>query len=44
MAYAEIGFSGVIPKDGSPPEEIAAFLAELHAIGGLPTLDKSEKS
>jgi len=44
VAYAEISFSGTMPKDGAPAEEIAALLAELHAIGGLPTLSKSDKS
>jgi chromosome partitioning protein len=43
VAYAEISFSGTMPKDGAPAEEIAALLAELHAIGGLPTLSKSDK-
>ncbi len=44
VAYAEISFSGTMPKDGSPAEEIAALLAELHAVGGLPTLSKFGKS
>jgi chromosome partitioning protein len=38
VAYAEIGFAGTLPKDGTAAEEIAAFLAELHEVGGLPNL------
>jgi chromosome partitioning protein len=44
VAYAEISFAGTMPKDGGPAEEIAALLAELHAVGGLPNLSKSDKS
>jgi chromosome partitioning protein len=44
VAYAEISFSGTMPKDGAPAEEIAALLAELHAAGGLPNLSKVGKS
>jgi chromosome partitioning protein len=44
VAYAEISFSGTMPKDGAAAEEIAALLAELHAVGGLPNLNKSGKS
>jgi chromosome partitioning protein len=44
VAYAEIGFSGALPKEGTPAEEIATLLAELHAAGGIPTLSKSGKT
>lgn len=44
VAYAEIGFSGLLPKDGTAAEEIAALLAELRTVGGLPTLSKSGKT
>jgi chromosome partitioning protein len=36
VAYGEISFSGALPKDGAPAEEVAALLAELQAAGGLP--------
>lgn len=44
VAYAEIGFSGLLPQDGTAAEEIAALLAELRTVGGLPTLSKSGKT
>ena len=43
VAYAEIGFSGSLPKDGAPAEEIAALLDEL-ATCGLSTLGKTDKT
>ena len=36
VAYAEIGFTGAVPKDGAPGKEVAALLAELRAAGGIP--------
>lgn len=44
VAYAEISFSGTLPKDGTAAEEITALLAELHAAGGFPTLSKFDKA
>jgi chromosome partitioning protein len=40
VAYGEIGFSGVLPLEGSPAAEIAALIAELHEGGWLPPLRK----
>lgn len=36
VAYAEIGFTGVVPAEGVAEKEIAALLAELRAAGGIP--------
>jgi chromosome partitioning protein len=36
VAYAEIGFTGTVPRDGVPGKEVAALLAELRAAGGIP--------
>src|SRR3954469_15177886 len=36
VAYAEIGFTGAVPRDGGPGKEVAALLAELRAAGGIP--------
>lgn len=36
VAYGEISFSGTLPKDGAAVEEMAALMAELQAVGGLP--------
>ena len=36
VAYAEIGFTGVIPSDGTAARETADLLAELRAIGAIP--------
>jgi chromosome partitioning protein len=44
VSYAEISFSGALPKDGAAAEEIAALLAELQVAGGLPNLGKDGKT
>lgn len=36
VGYGEISFSGTLPRDGTPAEEIAALVAELRAGGWLP--------
>jgi chromosome partitioning protein len=36
VAYAEVGFTGVVPADGAPAKEIAALLVEVRAAGGIP--------
>jgi chromosome partitioning protein len=36
VAYAEIGFTGVVPAEGVAEKEIAALLAELRVAGGIP--------
>lgn len=36
VAYAEVGFTGVIPTDGTAAKEAAELLAELSAVGGIP--------
>lgn len=43
VAYGEIGFSGVLPQDGTPAQEVAALVGELQATGWLPVLRKAEK-
>jgi hypothetical protein len=35
VAYAELGFAGVVPA-GAAPAEVAALLAELREAGGAP--------
>jgi chromosome partitioning protein len=44
VSFGEISFSGLLPKDGTSAGEVAALLAELQKIGGLPTLRKSGKA
>lgn len=36
VAYAEIGFTGVIPTEGTPAREVADLLEELRKGGGIP--------
>jgi chromosome partitioning protein len=36
VAYGEIGFSGVLPKEGGAAEEIAALVTEMREAGWLP--------
>jgi chromosome partitioning protein len=36
VAYAEVGFTGTIPAEGTPAKEIAALLTEVRAAGGIP--------
>jgi chromosome partitioning protein len=36
VAYAEIGFTGAIPTEGTAAKEAADLLAELRAAGGIP--------
>jgi hypothetical protein len=36
VAYAEMGFNGVIQAEGTAAKEAADLLTELHAAGGIP--------
>lgn len=44
VAYGEIGFSGALPQEGAPAEEIAALVAELQEGGWLPAAQNIGKS
>jgi chromosome partitioning protein len=44
VAYGEIGFSGILPKDGTAMSELAALMAELREARWLPELHNNTES
>jgi chromosome partitioning protein len=44
VAFGEISFSGILPRDGTSAAEIAALVAELRGGGWLPNLRKDVKA